>query len=113
MPVTSVAELIAQLNTAVDSLEIRYRVGEVKAGDVESLKSAVDDARLRLWALLNTGTGEDGRAFEERHRIRRAKELCGRISTQVRSGAILADSELTELSAVTSDLARAIDSVKG
>lgn len=113
MPVPSAAELVVQLHTAVESLEVRYRVGEVTPEDVQSMKSAVDDARLRLWALLNTGTGEDGKAFEERFRLRRAKELCGRISMEIRAGTLPRHPELRELSAVSSELATAIDGVRG
>lgn len=111
--VPSVSELIAQLTAAVESLEVRYRVGEVTPGDVQAMKSTVDDARLRLWSLLNTGTGEDGKAFEERYRLRRAREICGRISQEIRAGSLARHPELSELSAASAELATAIDAVKG
>lgn len=114
MSVPSVSDLVSQLGVAVESLEVRFRVGEVTPPDIQHLKTAVDDARLRLWALLSTGSGEDGRVFEERYRIRRAKELCGRISTEIKAGTLgTRHPELKELNAVTSELALAIDSVKG
>jgi hypothetical protein len=114
MPAPSVTDLISQLDTAVESLEVRFRIGEVTADHVQQLKSAVDDSRLRLWALLKTGTSEEGRAFEERYLIRRAKELCGRLSTEIKAGTIsTGHPEYAELSVATSELAQAIDRVRG
>jgi len=78
MPGPSVVELIAQINLAVESLEVRFRVGEVVPGDIEDLKGTVDDARLRLWALLKASA--DDPEFEERFRIRRMAELCTRLA---------------------------------
>ncbi len=114
MPAQSVTELISQLHAAVESLEVRFRVGEVTADHVQQLKSAVDDSRLRLWALLRSGTSEEGREFEERYLIRRAKELCGRLSTEIKAGTIgTGHPEYAELTAVTAELAQAIDRVQG
>ena len=78
MPGPSVVELIAQINHAVESLEVRFKVGEVVPGDIEDLKGTVDDARLRLWALLKASA--DDPEFEERFRIRRMAELCTRLA---------------------------------
>lgn len=114
MRLPSDADLIAQLNLSVDSIEVRFRVGEVTAPQLHELKSAIDDARLRLWGMLNTTTGDDGVLFEERHKIRRARELCGRLSNELKAGSFKAQgAELEELLGVTSELSRAIDAVKG
>ena len=86
MPGPSVVQLIGQINYAVESLEVRFRVGDLAAGDIQDLKGTVDDARLRLWALLKASA--DDPRFEERHRIRRLSELSVRLTADLALGLI-------------------------
>jgi hypothetical protein len=86
MPGPSVVQLIGQINYAVESLEVRYRVGDLAATDIQDLKGTVDDARLRLWALLKASA--DDPRFEERHRLRRLTELCVRLTADLDLGLI-------------------------
>jgi hypothetical protein len=109
MPGPSVVELIAQLNFAVESLEVRFYTGEVDVHDVEDLKGTIDDARLRLWTLLTTPEGGDRVTFEERFRMRRAREICGRVAKDLEGKKTLArHPEFRELAETNRDLARAI-----
>jgi hypothetical protein len=110
MPGSSVIELIAQLNFSVESLEVRFQTGEVSSADIEDLKGTIDDARLRLWALLTRPEDDDRVAFEERFRIRRARELCGRLAKDLEAKKIQPrQPEFSELAETTRGLARAIE----
>ena len=108
MPGPSVVQLIGQINYAVESLEVRYRVGDLAAGDVQDLKGTVDDARLRLWALLKA-TADDPR-FEERHRLRRLSELCVRLTADLALGLIQPrPNEVRDLVAAASALLQQVE----
>ncbi|HEV8613804.1 MAG TPA: hypothetical protein VGQ73_09835 [Gemmatimonadales bacterium] len=110
MPGPSVVELISQLNFAVESLEVRFHTGEVEVRDIEELKGTIDDARLRLWSLLTIPADADRVAFEERFRIRRARELCGRLARDLEAKKIRArEPEFAELAETNRSLARAIE----
>src|ERR1051326_6538475 len=78
MTAPSLSELTAQISFAVESVDVRYRTGELGPADIDDLKRTIDEARLRLWGLLNTASGPEGRVFEERMRIRRARGICAR-----------------------------------
>ena len=72
----SFEEQVATFNTVLQAIETRVASGEVGREDVADFKSTVDDLRLRLWSLLGTGSANDYRVFQERFRLRRAKEIC-------------------------------------
>jgi hypothetical protein len=78
MPGPGVVELIAQVTHAVDTLTARFRQGDVSVDDIEGLKGTIDNARLRLWALLKAAHNDP--AFEHRFRINRAAEICSRLA---------------------------------
>ncbi len=109
MPGPSVVELISQINFAVETIEIGVRNGTVRTADIADLKGTIDDARLRLWSLMNRPVEEDSVAFEERFRLRRARELCGRLAADLQAGRILPrHPEFAELREVTRTLTNAI-----
>ena len=87
MPGPSVVELISQINYAVETIEVGVRNGTVRISDIADLKGTIDDARLRLWRLMNQPVDEDSVSFEERFRLRRARDLCGRLFADLRPGA--------------------------
>jgi hypothetical protein len=107
MPGPSVVELISQINYAVETIEIGVRNGTVRVADIADLKGTIDDARLRLWSLMNQPVEEDSLAFEERFRLRRARDICGRLAADLQAGRILPRhpefSELREISRVLSN----------
>jgi len=110
MPGRSVVDLIAQLNFSVESLEVRFQTGEVSSRDIEDLKGTIDDARLRLWTLLTSPAEADRVAFEERFRMRRARELCGRLAADLEAKKMQPrQPEFSELAETTRSLARAIE----
>jgi hypothetical protein len=69
----------------------------------------VDDFRLRLWGLLSAGSANDYRAFQERFRIRRTKEICQGVAEDLREGTLSPrHEELPSLRRAADDLARSI-----
>ena len=72
---TSFAEQVATFNGVLQEIESRVATGEVGREAVADFKSSVDDLRLRLWSILGTGSANDYRAFQERFRLRRAKDV--------------------------------------
>lgn len=109
MPGPSVVELISQINYAVETIEIGVRNGTVRIADISDLKGTIDDARLRLWSLMNQPVDEDGLAFEERFRLRRAREICGRLAADLQAGRILPrHPEFAELREINRTLSQAI-----
>jgi hypothetical protein len=109
MPGPSVVELISQINYAVEMIEIGVRNGTVRIADIADLKGTIDDARLRLWSLMNQPVEEDSVAFEERFRLRRAREICGRLAADLQAGKILPrHPEFAELREINRTLSQAI-----
>lgn len=77
---------LSELTAALASFEARIVNEEVPKEALASLKSAVDDLRLRLWGVLSTGSADDYRAFQERFRLRRAAEICEDIESELSTG---------------------------
>ncbi len=88
MTETSFAEQVATFNATLEVIELQVAQGEVPREAVADFKSAVDDLRLRLWSVLGTGSANDYRAFQERFRLRRAKEICRGLEDDLEAGAL-------------------------
>jgi len=84
----SFAEQVATFNGVLQEIEARVASGTVGREAVQDFKSAVDDLRLRLWSVLSTGSANDYRAFQERFRLRRAKEICLGLADDLQHGAL-------------------------
>ncbi|HET7469954.1 MAG TPA: hypothetical protein VFJ81_09785 [Gemmatimonadales bacterium] len=82
------ADQVATFNGVLQQIESRVASGEVGREAVQDFKSAVDDLRLRLWSVLSTGSANDYRAFQERFRLRRAKEICLGLEDDLQAGAL-------------------------
>jgi hypothetical protein len=110
---TSFAEQVATFNGVLRQIEERVARGEVATEAVADFKSSVDDLRLRLWSVLSAGSANDYRAFQERFRLRRAKEICRELDDDVNSGSLSPrHEELRELGQAASKLAASIERVK-
>ncbi len=73
-------------------------------------KASVDELRLRLWGLLSAGSADDARAFQERFRVRRAREICQGLTDDLGSGKLHVDvSELLKLRSAARGLAQGIE----
>ena len=84
----SFAEQVAAFNTVLQAIESQVASGAAGRDDVADFKSTVDDLRLRLWSLLGTGSANDYRVFQERFRLRRAKEICRGLEDDLQAGAL-------------------------
>jgi hypothetical protein len=108
----TVADEISSLHRTLASLEDRIARGEVPVEGLADFKSSVDDFRLRLWGLLSAGSANDFRAFQERFRLRRTREICQGVAEEVRAGALSPrHEELPPLGRAAGDLARSIAEV--
>jgi hypothetical protein len=78
---------MAVMRDLVRELEQRVASGEVPAEGLESFKAAIDDIRLRLWAILASAhTPGDRVAAMQRFRLRRALDVCKAASKDLASG---------------------------
>jgi hypothetical protein len=106
------AEQVGTLHTALLAIEARVSSGEIPVEALTDFKSSVDDLRLRLWGLVSAGSANDYRGFQERFRLRRAKEICLGLESDLRSGAMSGrHEELAPLGQAARDLARAVASM--
>jgi hypothetical protein len=112
MPHPSFAEQVARFNGVLQEIEARVASGEVGREAVADFKSTVDDLRLRLWSLLGSGSANDYRAFQERFRLRRAKEICRGLEDDLQGGALSPrHEELGPLGRAAGSLANRIESL--
>ena len=108
----SFAEQVARFNGVLQEIETRVATGEVGHEAVADFKTSVDDLRLRLWSVLSTGSANDYRAFQERFRLRRAKEICRGLEDDLQGGALSPrHEELKPLGEAAGSLARRIDTL--
>jgi hypothetical protein len=109
MPQPSLANEVANLHATLQALESRIASGEVPLEGLAEFKSSVDDLRLRLWGLMSAGTANDYRAFQERFRLRRTKEICEGVARELRAGTLSnRHEELPPLATAAGDLASVI-----
>jgi hypothetical protein len=109
MTTPSFTQQVDALNLMLRDIEERVGRGESPAVDLAGFKSAVDELRLRLWALLGAGSANDYRGFQDRFRLRRAQEICLGVEHDLRQGAISPrHEELAPLGAAAEALARAV-----
>ena len=114
MTETSFAEQVSTFNVLLEAIELRVAEGEVTREAVAEFKSSVDDLRLRLWSMLGTGSANDYRAFQERFRLRRAKEICRGLEDDLEAGALSPrHEELQPLGQAAGSLAGRIESLAG
>jgi hypothetical protein len=113
MPQGGFAEQIATLNASLQAIESRVTSGEVSGDALAEFKSSVDDMRLRLWALLSAGSANDYRTFQERFRLRRAKEICRGLEGDIKNGVMSPrHEELPPLGDAATALARSIEAAQ-
>ena len=77
---------VGNIHTTLSQLEEQMAEGAANAPGLEDLKSALDDLRLRAWGLLMATSAEDYQAFQERFRLRRTREMCSAITSDLKAG---------------------------
>lgn len=107
----SASNLQARLSAMQDTMrriEQEVMAGSIPPEGMEDFKRAVDDARMRIWAVLTAANSEDPEGFMQRFRLRRAIEICRSVVRDVSEGVMREDyEELVELKRVTRQLAAA------
>lgn len=88
MTPSTFADQVAKFNATLQAIETRMASGEVPREAVHDFKTSVDDLRLRLWGAMGAGSANDYRAFQERFRLRRAKEICRGLEDDLQGGAL-------------------------
>ncbi len=112
MTQTSFTEQVAALNGMLSEIEKRVPRGQAPDQSLAEFKGAVDELRLRLWALLGAGSANDYRGFQEQFRLRRAVEICRGIEQDLRQGTLSPrHDELAPLGEAAAALARAVADV--
>jgi hypothetical protein len=113
MPEGGFAEQIATLNASLQAIESQVASGELTGDALTEFKSSVDDMRLRLWALLSAGTANDYRTFQERFRLRRAREICRGLEGDINNGVMSPrHEELPPLADAAAALAQSIEAAQ-
>jgi hypothetical protein len=64
------------IRATVQAIEDKLRRGDLPEEGLADFKAAIDDARLRLWAVISVGGSSDPQALLLRFRLRRASEIC-------------------------------------
>ena len=110
----NLTERVDALHLLLREIEDRVGHGESPGADLAEFKSAVDELRLRLWALLGAGSANDYRGFQEQFRLRRARDICLGLERDLRQGALSPrHDELRSLGAAAGALARAVAEADG
>jgi hypothetical protein len=114
MTEVSFVKQLALYNSALEAIERRIASGEVAREALADFKSSVDDLRLRLWDVLSTESARDYRDFQERFRLRRAKEICRGLEEDLEAGALSpGHEELRPLAQAAGSLAGRIQALAG
>ena len=79
-------DVIQSIRATVQSMEVKLQRGNLPEDGLSDLKSAVDDARLRLWAMLTAKAATAPEEVLKRFRIRRATEICRDAAADLDSG---------------------------
>ncbi len=108
-------EQVSTISSMLHTLEDGVGRGDMTAASgLEDFKSALDDLRLRAWGLLMAINADDHHGFQERFRIRRGKDMCRALVTDLGTGKLSGrHPDLPELGATARDLASAVEQAQG
>lgn len=106
---------IQTIRATVQSIEAKLRHGDLPDEGLDDLKAAIDDARLRLWAVISAAGSGDPEPVLLRFRLRRATEICRAVSSDLDAGTLgMHQRELLELREAAQQLAdRVTASIRG
>jgi hypothetical protein len=100
------------IRATIQSIESRLQRGRIPAEGLADLKSAIDDARLRVWAALAAAGSDDVDGVLFRFRLRRATEICTSLLDDLETDPLgQHQRELLALRDVAQELARHITQV--
>jgi hypothetical protein len=100
------------IRATLQAIDARVQRDTFPEAGLADLKSALDDARLRVWAALSAGRGPNGEALLFRFRVRRAVEICTNVLRELEGDTLGAHQrELLELRSAAQQLAERISAV--
>lgn len=109
MPSSTLLTKLAELHRAIESLPVPEGREEKDFESLEELKHGLDNARLSVWARLQGVDSDDAPAYVRSFRVKRAVEICSRLTTDLRLGLLdPRHGEYTALLTAALDLASAI-----
>jgi hypothetical protein len=82
------AETTRTIRATVQAIEDKLRHGSVPEEGLDDFKAAIDDARLRLWAVISAVGSRDPEALLLRFRLRRAAEICRSVIADLDAGTL-------------------------
>lgn len=104
---------VAQVQETVRKIEGEVAAGTIPVEGMEDFKRAIDEARMRIWAVLTAANDSDPAGFLERFRVRRAIEICRAIQRDLADHAMTAGHpELGELGSVVKELGATLERVR-
>jgi hypothetical protein len=86
MPESPVPSPVANIRATVQSIEDVLLRPDLPLSGMEDLKSAIDDARLRLWAMISAAGSADPEGVLLRFRLRRGQEICQNVLRDLDAG---------------------------
>jgi hypothetical protein len=83
-----VRQQVDSMRLTLQAVEMQLGSGSLHPAALDDLKSAVDDIRIRIWAIMSAAAeGSDGLAIE-RFRLRRGIDVCTKLSEEFHSGSL-------------------------
>ncbi len=105
-----VRERISGMIATLQATEQQLSRGDIPVAGLDEIKVAIDDVRLRVWAIMAATSAEDPDALE-RFRLRRAADVCRAIADDLSAGRLHGHAkELDRLREELNRLARAVAS---
>jgi len=100
---------VAMVQDTVRKIEEEVAAGTIPVEGMEDFKRAIDEARMRIWAVLTAANDADPAGFLERFRIRRAIEICRAVQRDLTEDSMSTHHpELDELADVVRELGVAL-----
>lgn len=106
---------IRTIRATVQSIETKLSRGDLPQAGLADLKAAIDDSRLRLWAVISAAGSGEPEAVLLRFRLRRAAEVCRSVVADLDGGTLgQHQRELLDLRDAAREMAGRVDaSIRG
>lgn len=79
---------VTTLRAYVRDLDYSLTEGHIPPAGMEDLKTAVDELRTRVWAIMTAASSPDAPGVMQRFRLRRAMEMMARLTEETRAGKV-------------------------
>jgi hypothetical protein len=81
---------VTSIRLTLQAVEAQVGSGRIQKGALDDLKSAVDEIRLRIWAIMSAAAERSDGLALERFRLRRAIEFCDSLNREFEDGTMQA-----------------------